>query len=155
MMAVEEGRELGGGFGDPVSCSVEPLGLLLYQGDPCYWDAIIANDCADNIRSPSAGQDCGACWGAGGDTCASTDCGAYLDCLSENCGGCEDEYMYLFICNDNYYQCKQAGVECSVDGDNIMDHGFRRGLRIDHHHHQGRRLGKRRKGVKNPGSKPK
>jgi hypothetical protein len=53
--------------------------------------------------------------------------------------------MYFFICKDNYYQCKKWGVECSVDGDNIMD-GFRRGLRIDHH--QGRRLGRTRKGIK-------
>jgi hypothetical protein len=40
VMAVKEGRELGGGYGAggvdyQVSCDIESLGLTLSQGDPC------------------------------------------------------------------------------------------------------------------------
>lgn len=144
-----------GGSSNP-TCDIEPLPSYLAQGDPCYWDALIANDCAGYETSQ---DDCLACYFAGqpdpnAATCGDTDCGAYLDCLSDDCSGCEDEYMYFFICKDKYFQCgDRGGVECSVDGYNTMAGGFRRGLRIDHHH--GRGLGKHRKGTKNSGSKPK
>lgn len=118
------------------TCSVLPLGTTLMQGDPCYWDGYLAADCGN----------CFDCYAAGGDTCDATDCAAYRDCLDQYCEGCEDLFMYYFICKDNYYQCKQSGVRCSVDGYNTAS----RALRIDHHH--GRDLARRRKGIKDTSS---
>jgi hypothetical protein len=124
------------------TCSVEPLPTTFQLGDPCYWDAVIADQCGD----------CFGCYAAGGDTCDGTDCAAYLECLGDHCEGCENEFMAFFICKDNYYQCQKAGVRCSIDGYNMMG-GSRRVRRLDHD--KKKRSKKReevRKGIKDTGS---